>query len=193
MMTSAGVWQVKLPASHCLPLLESRDCLALLPRSQLFETNPPSKMSKVAFVVGANGITGSYLVEHLLKHDSFAKVIATSRRPPNEAWIARDLPPNSLGNRLIWVAADLLDESVDALAAKFGGAGVGDASVLFWGAYLIGPDGWGSASETEINRKMFDNCLRATLAVNKGKLERVLLQLGEKVGSNCPSCVYCLV
>lgn len=139
-------------------------------------------MGKTAFVVGANGITGSYLVEHLLRHPAFTRVVATSRRPPNAEWVARDLPPDSMADqRLTWIAADLIDESIEALAEKFGKAGVGDAAVLFWGAYLMGPDGWGSASETEINRKMFDNCLRGVLSVNHGNLERVLLQLGEKV------------
>ena len=42
-------------------------------------------------------------------------------------------------------------------------------------------DGWGSDSETSVNEKMFDNCLRATIGAGSGKLERVLLQLGEKV------------
>jgi hypothetical protein len=39
-------------------------------------------------------------------------------------------------------------------------------------------DGWGSASELELNSKMFCNCVEATLSV--AKLDRLNLQLGAK-------------
>lgn len=147
-------------------------------------------MGKVAFVVGANGITGSYIIERILSsagtpHQTpFDKVIATSRRPPNADWVAKDLPAGVLGTKLFWVSADLYTESVNELAKKFADAGVGEATHFYWGAYLLG-DGWGSATELDLNTKMFDNCLRATIAVTKGKLERVLLQLGEKWCTCC--------
>jgi nucleoside-diphosphate-sugar epimerase len=85
-----------------------------------------------AFVVGANGITGSYIIEHILNSGStpFTKVVATSRRPPNSDWIAKDLPAGVLGTKLVWIAADLLNESINELAKKFGEAGVGEASVF---------------------------------------------------------------
>ncbi|KAI9011655.1 hypothetical protein DFJ74DRAFT_684168 [Hyaloraphidium curvatum] len=134
-----------------------------------------------AFVVGANGITGSFIIEHILNDPKspFDRIVATSRRPPNEDWLKKDLPEGALGSRLTWISADLYEESVEQLAEKFGKAGVGQCSVLFWGAYLLG-DGWGSPRELDLNTKMFDQCLRATLAVTKGKLKRVLLQLGGK-------------
>ncbi|KAI9011652.1 hypothetical protein DFJ74DRAFT_771954 [Hyaloraphidium curvatum] len=141
-----------------------------------------------AFVVGANGITGSFIIEHILNDPKspFDRIVATSRRPPNEDWLKKDLPEGALGSRLTWVSADLYEESVEQLAEKFGKAGVGQCSVLFWGAYLLG-DGWGSPRELDLNTKMFDQCLRATLAVTKGKLKRVLLQLGEKWYSRHPT------
>lgn len=137
--------------------------------------------SKVAFVAGANGITGSYIIEHILSNETpFERIIATSRRPPNADWVEKDLPPNVLGGKLVWVTADLVTESVNELSAKFAEVGAADATHFYWGAYLLG-DGWGSKSELELNRTMFDNCLRAVLKATNGKLERVLLQLGEKV------------
>ena len=89
---------------------------------------------KIAFVTGANGITGSYLVEHLLSRDDFSRVIATSRRPPNPDWVARDLPPDAMkSGKLTWFQADLVEESLDALTKKFKEANVGDASYMYWG------------------------------------------------------------
>ena len=45
--------------------------------------------NKVALILGANGITGSYLVEHLLKTkvDDWSQIIGVSRRLPNKVQV----------------------------------------------------------------------------------------------------------
>lgn len=140
-------------------------------------------MANTALILGANGITGSYLVEHLLGQpsSSWAKVIATSRRPPNPDWVEKDLPAGVLDSgRLVWFEADLLNESPAELKKKFSAAGCGAITHVFWGAYLLPPQGNGSPEEREINKKLFDNTLSAVLACNSGALKRIVLQLGIK-------------
>lgn len=137
----------------------------------------------VALVLGANGITGSYLVEHLLAQPSstWSKIIATSRRPPNADWVAKDLPTGAMeSGRLVWFSADLLNDSVEDLTRNFADAGGAEVTHAFWGAYYLPPQGNGSKEEIETNKKMFDNTAHALAAVNTGKLQRVVLQLGIK-------------
>ncbi|KXS21391.1 NAD(P)-binding protein [Gonapodya prolifera JEL478] len=134
---------------------------------------------KVALIAGANGITGSYLIEHLLSSGEWT-IIAISRREPNSEWIAKDLPPNALGSgRLRWIAADLYRAGEHGLVELFEKNGVADVEHLFWAAYAVA-DGWGTDSELEMNTKMFQNCLRAVSHVAGPRLKRVLLQLGGK-------------
>jgi nucleoside-diphosphate-sugar epimerase len=138
-------------------------------------------MPNVALVLGANGITGSYLIEHLLAQPSseWSKVIATSRRDPNPDWVAKDLPPNAMqSGRLAWFSADLLNDTVDKLAKDLDGAGGGEVTHVFWGAYMLPPQGNGSKEEIEINRVMWENTVQACVKVNNGNLKRVVLQLG---------------
>lgn len=134
------------------------------------------------FVPCAHRCSGSYIVEHLLSGhpdaQKFTKVIATSRRPPNADWVKHDLPKGAMGNKLVWIEADLLNESVEQLAEKFAKHGVDQATHFYWGAYALA-EGWGSQKELEVNEKMFANCLGATCKVATG-LERCLLQLGAK-------------
>lgn len=124
------------------------------------------------------GNSGSYIVEYLLSDKApkhFDKVIATSRRAPNADWVKHDLPAGVMGNKLQWIEADLVNESVESLTEKFKKAGVAETEVFYWGAYSM-EGGWGSQSELEVNEKMFKNCLEATVAVAPG-LKRVLLQV----------------
>ncbi|KAI9004554.1 hypothetical protein DFJ74DRAFT_693705 [Hyaloraphidium curvatum] len=135
----------------------------------------------VALVTGANGVTGSYMVERILAGNEFARCVGTSRRPPNPDWVKKDLPAGVLetGGKLSWATADLAEESVEELTRKFVEAGCAGVTVLYWGAYVLA-DGWGHPQETEINKVMFDKCVRAVVAATNGGLKRVLLQLGEK-------------
>ncbi|KAI9016901.1 hypothetical protein DFJ74DRAFT_678723 [Hyaloraphidium curvatum] len=139
-------------------------------------------MPGAVLITGGNGITGSYLVEYLLSPEGekhFTKVIATSRRAPNPDWVKYDLPAGALGKRLVWVEADLLNESPDALAEKFTAAGGAEITHVLWGAYVYPPQGWGSKEETDANEKIFDSTMRAVVKCSK-KFERVVLQLGAK-------------
>jgi nucleoside-diphosphate-sugar epimerase len=138
-------------------------------------------MPNVAAVLGANGITGSYLIEHLLAQPAseWSKVIATSRRDPNPDWVAKDLPPGAMqSGRLAWFNADLLNDSVDKLASDLTKAGGSEITHVFWGAYLLPPQGNGSVEEIEANRLMWENTMQAMVKVNTGNLKRVVLQLG---------------
>jgi nucleoside-diphosphate-sugar epimerase len=58
-------------------------------------------------VTGANGVTGSYVVERILSGTEFARCVGTSRRPPNADWVKKDLPVGVLGGKLTWATADL--------------------------------------------------------------------------------------
>ncbi|KAI9032119.1 hypothetical protein DFJ74DRAFT_763862 [Hyaloraphidium curvatum] len=136
----------------------------------------------VALVVGANGITGSYLVEKLVGDAAFSSVIATSRRPPNPEWLKRDVPGGEAGaKKLKWVAADLTAESAAQVAEKLRGAGGDAITHVFWGCYLLG-DGWGSPSELSLNSTMYRTLMDAVLLVSPppAGLKRVVLQLGGK-------------
>lgn len=135
-----------------------------------------------ALVTGANGVSGSYMVERILNGKEFARVVGSSRRVPNADWVKKDLklPADLKGSNLTWATADLYEETVESLTKKFADAGCEGVTVLFWGAYVLPPGGWGTDAETEINKVMFDKCIQAVVVASKGSLKRVILQLGEK-------------
>ena len=80
-----------------------------------------NRSGPAALVTGANGVSGSYMVERILAGSEFARCLGTSRRPPNADWVKKDLPAGALeaGGRLTWATADLAEESVEELATLF--------------------------------------------------------------------------
>ncbi|TPX39615.1 hypothetical protein SeMB42_g06308 [Synchytrium endobioticum] len=102
--------------------------------------------NKVALVIGANGITGTHIIEHLLAQaeDSWAKIIGTSRKSSNQTWLNQDLglkndQITAMGEgkgRLGWISVDLVEESLDSIVQKFKEGGVEDVTHVFYCACM---------------------------------------------------------
>ncbi|KAI9011705.1 hypothetical protein DFJ74DRAFT_307700 [Hyaloraphidium curvatum] len=150
---------------------------------------PVDAPGRTAVILGGNGITGTYLVEHLLKtpEKDWTKIIAVSRKLPNKDWLRHDLGLDDAQieqvakgtGRLSWITADLLEESVESLKSKFAAGGVAAGTHCFWAAY-INIDGTGMPKERVANAKMFEQGLRATVEIAGYSLRRVILQCGAK-------------
>ena len=82
--------------------------------------------SNVALVTGANGISGAYLVRQMSNEPYWAKIIATSRRPPHGL-------PNS--DRVQFAQADLSGDAA-SISKAFKDAGVVGVTHFFHMAYL---------------------------------------------------------
>jgi len=123
--------------------------------------------SKVAFVTGANGITGAYVVAQLTSEPHWSRIIATSRRAP------RFLPKDP---RIQFLQADLNSDNVtiEAILRK---AGVTGVTHFFHLAYIHHFD---FHKQYEYNVPFFKNILTAVHNINQESLERVLLQTGGK-------------
>jgi hypothetical protein len=123
---------------------------------------------KVAFVNGANGVTGEYMVAQLATEPEWTQIVATSRRPPN------NLPSDP---RVRFEQADLnVDaDAVKQLLVKWGLAGT--VTHFFHMAYIHHDT---FEKQYEYNVPFFRNVLTAVEALNRESLQRVLLQTGAK-------------
>lgn len=86
-------------------------------------------MGKVAFVTGANGITGSAILEHLARRtspDEWSRIIVTSRSP----FVQLVHDP-----RIRFVALDFTKDP-GALAAEMREAGCGDVTHAYFSSYV---------------------------------------------------------
>ncbi|GFN11701.1 hypothetical protein AtubIFM56815_009240 [Aspergillus tubingensis] len=122
---------------------------------------------KVAFVTGANGISGYAIVEHLIrqpKHE-WSKIIITSRRPLPTPWI---------DPRVEFVAVDFL-ESVETIISKLKDI-CAPVTHAYFTSYVHDDD---FRVLKEKNVPLFRNFLDAVDAVCPG-LQRVSLQTGGK-------------
>ncbi|PYH28648.1 SDR family oxidoreductase [Aspergillus neoniger CBS 115656] len=122
---------------------------------------------KVAFVTGANGISGYAIVEHLIrqpKHE-WSKIIVTSRRPLPTPWI---------DPRVEFVAVDFL-ESVETIISKLKDI-CAPVTHAYFTSYVHDDD---FRVLREKNVPLFRNFLDAVDAVCPG-LQRVSLQTGGK-------------
>ncbi|GKZ73321.1 hypothetical protein AnigIFM50267_010004 [Aspergillus niger] len=122
---------------------------------------------KVAFVTGANGISGYAIVEHLIRQpkQEWSKIIVTSRRPLPTPWI---------DPRVEFVAVDFL-ESVETIISK-----IKDICVPVTHAYFtsyVHDDDFRVLREKNV--PLFRNFLDAVDAVCPA-LRRVSLQTGGK-------------
>ncbi|KAK0647826.1 Short chain dehydrogenase gsfE [Lasiodiplodia hormozganensis] len=126
-----------------------------------------SKPAKVAFVSGANGITGFAIVEHLLQQpkSEWSQIIVSSRRPMVYPWYDA---------RIEFVAVDFLDpveKTTEALKSI-----CKDVTHVYYSSYVHHPD---LSRLPEKNVPLFKNFLDTVKAVCP-KLERVCLQTGGK-------------
>ncbi|XRM44100.1 hypothetical protein ABZX51_007245 [Aspergillus tubingensis] len=122
---------------------------------------------KVAFVTGANGISGYAIVEHLIrqpKHE-WSKIIVSSRRPLPTPWI---------DPRVEFVAVDFL-ESVETIISKLKDI-CAPVTHAYFTSYVHDDD---FRVLREKNVPLFRNFLDAMDAVCPG-LQRVSLQTGGK-------------
>ncbi|KAL2786973.1 hypothetical protein BJX66DRAFT_328211 [Aspergillus keveii] len=122
---------------------------------------PASLNAKVAFVTGANGISGFSNIEHL----SRSKIIITSRRPLPNAWI---------DPRVEFVAVDFL-QPVEVISAKLRDI-CAEVTHTFFTSYVHNDD---FKVLREKNIPLFRNFLDVVDAMCP-KLERVCLQTGGK-------------
>lgn len=125
-------------------------------------------MAKVALITGANGITGSAILEHLVKHTTaseWARIIITSRSP---------LKTTVSDPRVEFIALDFSNPSeklAEQMHAQF--AGVTHA---YFSSYVHKDD---FVELNKANRSLFENFLGALTSVSKG-LQNCTLQTGGK-------------
>ncbi|KAL4885959.1 hypothetical protein BJY04DRAFT_214152 [Aspergillus karnatakaensis] len=128
--------------------------------------SPPN--SKVAFVAGANGISGHALIEHLIRtpHQEWSQIIITSRKPPPNYWV---------DPRVRFIAIDFLEEPREDVLAKLRSV-CKEVTHAFFTSYVHNGD---SSKLAEKNCPLWYNFLDA---VDKAcpRLQRVNLQTGGK-------------
>ncbi|KAJ5869912.1 hypothetical protein N7455_004853 [Penicillium solitum] len=125
-------------------------------------------MSKVALITGANGITGSAILEHLAKHTTaseWSRIIITSRSPlkttvsdPRVEFIALDFsnPPEKLAEQM--------------------GVQCAEVTHAYFSSYVHKDD---FVELNKANRSLFENFLSTLISVSKG-LQNCTLQTGGK-------------
>ncbi|KAF5024132.1 hypothetical protein F66182_3766 [Fusarium sp. NRRL 66182] len=125
---------------------------------------------KVAFVTGANGITGNAIIEHLVRQpeSEWSKIIITSRRTPKQS-LWQD-------HRVRFIALDFLspvEELIQRMAPL-----CHDVTHAFFTSYVHTAD---FSKLRDSNIPLFHNFLVATDIVAASTLQRVCLQTGGKV------------
>ncbi|KAJ0421362.1 hypothetical protein BJY00DRAFT_323348 [Aspergillus carlsbadensis] len=122
---------------------------------------------KVAFVTGANGISGFAIIEHLVRQpkEEWSSIIVTSRRPLPTGWV---------DPRVEFVAIDFL-EPADTIIPKLKDI-CADVTHTFFTSYVHTDD---FKALREKNVPLFRNFLDA-VDVACPKLQRVCLQTGGK-------------
>ncbi|KAJ5210860.1 hypothetical protein N7491_010673 [Penicillium cf. griseofulvum] len=130
-------------------------------------TRTVASHGKVAFVTGANGISGHAIVEHLIRtpETEWSKIIVTSRRPLPSSWV---------DPRVEFVALDFLNP-VEVLINKIKTI-CKDVTHAYFTSYIHSMD---FSKLAEKNCPLFRNFLEAIDAACP-KLERVCLQTGGK-------------
>lgn len=134
-------------------------------------------MSKVAFITGGNGITGSAILEHLVRHTTpseWRKIIVTSYSP---------FVPLVADPRIHFVALDFT-RPPEVLVPQMRAAGCADVTHAYFSSY-VHRDGF--AELAAANAALFENFLVSLQAVTGdgdggggGGLAAVTLQTGGK-------------
>jgi hypothetical protein len=144
---------------------------ASLDRGRLL-TAPLTMVSqgKVAFVAGANGISGNAIIEYLIRtpHTEWSSIIISSRSPLKYFW---------QDPRVKFVALDFLAPLQDVLAKM--DPLCRNVTHAFFTSYVHVDD---FSKLKEHNTPLFENFLNAIDTVAGGNLQRVCLQTGGKVG-----------
>ncbi|RSL41292.1 hypothetical protein CEP53_012842 [Fusarium sp. AF-6] len=124
---------------------------------------------KVAFITGANGITGNAIVENLIRkpESEWSKIIITSRRTPTHNFWQ--------DHRVRFIALDFL-RPVEELIEKMAPL-CHDVTHAFFASYVHTAD---FTKLRESNIPLFHNFLVAIDIVAASSLQRVCLQTGGK-------------
>lgn len=124
---------------------------------------------RVAFVTGANGISGNSLIEYLIRQPEteWSRIIITSRSPPKAKW---------QDHRVEFIALDFL-EPVDKLVQQMRDC-CATVTHAFFLSYVHVDD---FTKLIDYNGPLFDNFLNAINQVAGDHLQRVCLQTGGKV------------
>ncbi|KAF3349230.1 hypothetical protein VD0002_g1134 [Verticillium dahliae] len=125
--------------------------------------------AKVAFVTGANGITGNAIVEHLIRQPAteWSKIVISSRRKPTQVFWQDP--------RIRFIALDFLkpvDELMEAMKPL-----CHDVTHAFFASYVHTAD---FAKLRDLNVPLFKNFLSAIDMVAWNSLKRVCLSTGGK-------------
>ncbi|KAM0332013.1 hypothetical protein ACHAQA_002279 [Verticillium albo-atrum] len=128
-----------------------------------------SPNAKVAFVTGANGITGNAIIEHLIRQPAseWSKIVITSRRTPTQVFWQDP--------RIRFIALDFLkpvDELVEAMKPW-----CHDVTHAFFASYVHSAD---FAKLRDYNVPLFKNFLGSIDTVAWNSLQRVCLSTGGK-------------
>jgi len=128
--------------------------------------------NRVAFVTGANGITGAALVNQFASEPDWKKIIAVSRRP------GHSLPSDP---RVQFISIDL-SKSPEEIGQILLTNGATDITHVYHTAYVEGKaEGDAQFQELwDLNVPMFENVLTAVERVSEETLKRVTLQTGGK-------------
>ncbi|KAH6688492.1 NAD-dependent epimerase/dehydratase [Plectosphaerella plurivora] len=126
--------------------------------------------AKVAFVTGANGITGNAIIEHLIRQPKteWSKIVITSRRTPTQVFWQDP--------RIRFVALDFL-KPVDELVAAMK-PWCHDVTHAFFASYVHTAD---FAKLRDYNVPLFQNFLQSIDTVAASSLKRICLSTGGKV------------
>ncbi|KAE8372124.1 hypothetical protein BDV26DRAFT_302213 [Aspergillus bertholletiae] len=126
-------------------------------------------MAKVALITGVNGITGSAILDHLVKYTTqqeWKRIIITSRSPltldiqdPRVEFLALDFSKPT----------DVLAQDMSPLCAE--------VTHAYFSSYVHKDD---FTELNEANRSLFENFLEALLAVAAANLQNCTLQTGGK-------------
>ncbi|KAK4699851.1 hypothetical protein P7C70_g6405, partial [Phenoliferia sp. Uapishka_3] len=124
---------------------------------------------KTAIIFGANGVSGSAAIRHLLSQHGWSRVIATSLRPVQYDYKDPE-------DRLRFVSMDQTAESPSAVADKLRSVGGADVSLVLFYTYIAKDD---EDELISVNQSLFQGGLDAIDLLAKGEVSFVL-QTGYK-------------
>ncbi|KAI8369615.1 NAD(P)-binding protein [Radiomyces spectabilis] len=126
-------------------------------------------MGKTAIVFGANGISGTALIERLTSasKEEWSQIVAVSRRPPQI---------DHEDQRVRFVSCDLLNGTIPEMAKSLVEAGAGNAQHAFFYAYIMKQD---PKEESKINTELLHRALQLCENACPG-LQTFMLQTGMK-------------
>jgi hypothetical protein len=130
-----------------------------------------SSSSNVACVWGANGISGTAMIDVLVEQprNEWSKIICISRRPTQ-----LDVDDD----RIHFISIDILKASVDEIVTELSKAGGENITHVYHYTYIEKQD---EKELDEVNKILFQKALDATVKIAGKQVKCVSLQTGYKV------------